>query len=333
MSLQTALQSLNRQELQPYLEQYEANHPSIDTFHQDLGVSNTFENFADISEFCKDYPLSKSIALWILGMYASLETPWTQKITHLSFFTEEISWFPSTLRHINSLRQLHIEFNPITDSLDFLLELNNLDYVAISYEQRPFLPAAYSKTIVYADIVSIGMKMDFLSRDLTVVPEAIQQAKELYQQGTDDSLRQAKELLIPFLYASLIVDDWSAVPTLAQVCDYTSGEYLCSDEYIYLEEFFFEFREENAPYIGAVASTCVYFIEESYLSENGEPRDVPIDFFDEIAMSTTIELTDEEIWRTHNDDWLSVYEGQYTAYFSNHITQDLLEGIANPLVP
>ena len=127
MSLQTALQSLNRQELQPYLEQYEANQPSIDTFHQDLGSDNRFENFADISEFCKDYPLSKSIALWMLGMYASLEIPWTQNLTRLSFFAEEISWFPSTLRHIKSLRQLHIEFNPITDSLDFLLELNNLD--------------------------------------------------------------------------------------------------------------------------------------------------------------------------------------------------------------
>jgi hypothetical protein len=213
------------------------------------------------------------------------------------------------------------------------LELDNLDYIAISYEQRLFIPAAYNKTSVYADIVEIMMKMDFLSRDLTVVPEAIQQAKKLYQQGTEDSLRQAKELLTPFLYASFIVDDWSNVPIFDQVCDHTSGEYLCSDEYIYLEEFFFEFQEENAPYIGAVAATCIYFTEESYLSENGEPRDVPIEFFDEIAFSTNIELTDEEIWRTHNDDWLSVYEGWYTAYFSNHITQALLQGIVNPLVP
>ena len=305
--------------------------PSIETFHQNFDIGNTFENFAEIKDFCQAYPLSKSIAIWMLGMYASFEIPWIQDITHLSFFAEDITWFPSTLRHIKSLRQLHIEFNPITDSLEFLLELDNLEYVAISYEQRPFLPPAYNKTIVYADIVEIMMKMDFLSRDLTVVPEAIQQARDLYQQGTDDSLRQAKELLTPFLYASLIVDDWSDVPTFDQVCDHTSVEYLCYDEYIYLEEFSFEFREENAPYIGAVASTCIYFTEESYLSESGEPRDVPIDFFTEVALATNIEFTAEEIWRTHNDDWLSVYEGWYTAYFSNHITQELLQGIANLL--
>ena len=137
MSLQTTLQSLNRQELQPYLEQYEANQPDVDTFHQDFGIDNTFENLAGINEFCQGYPLSKSIAIWMLGMYASFEIPWTQNITRLSFFAAEIAWFPSTLRYIKSLRQLHIEFNPITDSLDFLLELDNLDYVAISYEQRP----------------------------------------------------------------------------------------------------------------------------------------------------------------------------------------------------
>ena len=333
MSLQTTLQSLNRQVLQPYLEQYEATQPSIERFHQDFGIDNTFENFAEINEFCQGYPLSKSIAIWLLGMYASLEIPWTQNLTRLSFFAEEIAWFPSTLRHIKSLRQLHIEFNPITDSLDFLLELNNLDYVAISYEQRPFLPTAYNQTIVYADIVSIGMKMDFLSRDLTVVPEAIQQAKELYQQGTDDSLRQAKELLTPFLYASLIIDDLDNLPTIAKVCDHSYWCYQCSEEYIYLENFFFEFRDENAPYIGAVATTCMYFNEENYLSESGESRNVPIEFFTEVALATNIELTDEEIWRTHNDDWLSVYEGWYTAYFSNHITQELLGGIANLLEP
>ena len=120
--------------------------------------------------------------------------------------------------------------------------------------------------------------MDFLSRDLTMVPEAIQQSKQLYLQGTEDSLRQAKELLTPFLYASLIIDDLDNLPTIAKVCDHSYWCYQCSEEYIYLEEFFFEFREENAPYIGAVASTCIYFTEEGYLSESGEPRDVPIDF-------------------------------------------------------
>ena len=305
--------------------------PSIETFHQDFDIGNAFENFAEIKDFCQAYPLSKSIAIWMLGMYASFEIPWIQDITHLSFFAEEITWFPSTLRHIKSLRQLHIEFNPITDSLEFLLELDTLDYIAISYEQRPFIPATYNKTIVYADIVSIGMKMDFLSRDLTMVPEAIQQSKQLYLQGTEDSLRQAKELLTPFLYASLIIDDLDNLPTIAKVCDHSYWCYQCSEEYIYLEEFFFEFREENAPYIGAVASTCIYFTEEGYLSESGEPRDVPIDFFTEVALATNIEFTAEEIWRTHNDDWLSVYEGWYTAYFSNHITQELLQGIANLL--
>ena len=78
----------------------------------------------------------------------------------------------------------------------------------------------------------------------------------------------------------MIVDDWSDVPTLDQVCDHAFGEYLCYDEYIYLEEFFFAEILENAPYIGAVASTCIYFTEEGYLSESGEPRDVPIDFLE-----------------------------------------------------
>jgi len=318
--------SKNQQEVQSLLDQYEHEISSFESFHQKLSITEAFVNLQSIQDYCASFPFGTSISLWILGMYASFDVSWTKEMTELRLFSQEITWFPAMLRHLKNLRRLHIEFNPITEDLVFLSELSQLEYISISIEQRERIPTSFDKKIIYADMVAIGMKRNFLYQDVQYVPQELKHAKALWQNNTEEDRKKAIELVRPMLHATFILDGYDEESRIFEVLE-EALYYL--DEDIYLWDFYIDFGAENAPYVGACAVVCLYFSEDSYISDDGVPRSISNECLSDFAYITNIELHTPEMMK-NSHDWSPVYEGLYTAYFLSvaHLTRQDLREIA-----
>ena len=157
-----------------------------------------------------------------------------------------------------------------------LCSLPKLKFLAISLEQEEFLPQGLEVDIAYTKMCSVSKKIgppEATGRDMDPKQPDFLEAKRLWLKGSDESKEKAKELIFPYIRATLIVPNSNL--SEEELENYIYDPYSYDDGDIPISEFFLHFDEdESIPMLGFASVFTLDFKHRAFPYDDEKEEEV-----------------------------------------------------------
>ena len=279
----------------------------------------------EIYQVLKDHPHGGYISLWILGYLAQQKVEWVIELKELYLTYKGFEELPKNLQYLQNIEMIRLEYNPIQKKMEPLLSLPKLKFLAISLEQEEFLPQGLEVDIAYTKMCSVSKKIgppDATGMDMDPSQPDFLEAKRLWLEGSEESKEKAKELIFPYIRATLIVPNSNL--SEEELENYIHDPYSYEDGDIPISEFFLHFEEdESIPMLGFSSVFTLDFKHRAFPYDEEKEEEVEAYWYLMSGLATIVSFEiNSYCFGTNSyyddEDWLYLYNSGWF-YFEDTI--------------